>query len=77
MIMLLMKVLKGLLDLFPTLELDIPTIEPVNEVLNIFAWVRAFVPVSLIVTLLGLTALYYGFKVTFAFLKWIISVVLK
>ena len=77
MILFMLKVIKGFLSLFPSLQFDLPSVEPVAEVLNYFAWARAFLPIDVILILLGLTAAYYVFKLTFSLIKYIVQLVLS
>ena len=77
MILFMLQTLQGFLELFPTLEIDVPNIQPVNDALNWLAWARAFIPVDLIADLLILTTLFYAFKVTTKLLKYLLPIILK
>ena len=59
-----LKLILNLIDLFPKFDLTdkLPVAEGLEQVTNWFAWANYFLPTATIVSLLGLTALFYTFK---------------
>lgn len=60
-----LKLLNFIVNLLPDLDLSIPAVENIQSVSNIFAWVNFFLPSQLILTLLGILATFYTFKLLF------------
>ena len=54
-------------------DIQVPSFEPLDDVLNIFAWARAFVPIDVITSLLWVTACWYTFKLTYVLVKYILK----
>lgn len=60
-----LKLLLAIINLLPKFELtpeNFAMVDNVDTVLNYFAWANFFIPTNTIVSLLGLTALFYVFK---------------
>lgn len=65
-----LKFLNFILSLLPENSFsDIPILENVTDLTNIFAWVNFFVPTGIIVALLTITAGFYVFKGLYTILK--------
>ena len=60
-----LKVLNFIIGLLPDFVVEIPVIENVSQVLNIFAWVNFFLPTTLIAALLAILTAYYGFRIVY------------
>ena len=73
MMLLLLKIIKDIIEDLPKLQFAIPSLEPINGALNVFAWARALLPMNVILVLLTLTASFYAFKFTFNLLKFVVS----
>ena len=58
------KLLNFIIGMLPEMNLDIPAVENIQSVSNIFAWVNFFLPSQLILTLLGILTTFYTFKAT-------------
>lgn len=59
------KLLNFIIGMLPNMNLDIPAVENIQSVSNIFAWVNFFLPSQLILTLLGILTSFYTFKLVF------------
>ncbi|MDR0903792.1 MAG: hypothetical protein LBM59_04095 [Ruminococcus sp.] len=46
-----------------------------SEVMNIFSWLKLFLPMELIAFIFGITGLYWGIRGTWAFIKIIRGVI--
>lgn len=58
-----LKILLAILEKLPALDLSsVPVLENIGKVSNTFAWANYFLPVDVMVGLLGLTASFYIFK---------------
>lgn len=57
-----LKIAIWIVDNIPVLDLSVPTVNVLSIVSNIFAWVSYFLPVSLILTILSVSAGFYVFK---------------
>lgn len=60
-----LKLLNFIIGLLPDFDINIPAIENISQVLNIFAWVNFFLPTGLIVALLAILTAYYGFRIVY------------
>lgn len=60
-----LKILNFVIGLLPDFSIDIPAIDNISQVVNIFAWINFFLPTSLIAALLGIITAYYSFKLIF------------
>lgn len=65
-----LKFLNFIISLLPDTDFNnIPMLENVSDLTNIFAWINFFIPTAVIVTLLTITAGFYGFKAIYTILK--------
>lgn len=60
-----LKLLNFIVGLLPEFNLNIPAIDNISQVVNIFAWINYFLPTKLIITLLGILTAYYSFRLTY------------
>lgn len=65
-----LKFLNFIISLLPDTDFsNIPVLENVSDLTNIFAWVNFFIPTTVIVALLTITAGYYSFKAIYTILR--------
>ena len=65
-----LKFLNFIIGLLPDVDLSgIPAIENISDVMNIFAWVNFFIPTTVILALLTITATYYVFRSIYVILR--------
>lgn len=58
---------------YVTGEFVVDTVEALESVYNIFAWLDVFLPMDFLFGIAGLTALFYGYKFVMGISKYIVS----